>query len=120
MVLNAPDIDPATFGDAVFWAALALVLVTQFGIFGLLRTRFDPQLSASFADHAFVTSAAGGPLCRPAGAFDLDWQIRILFIVIVGGAGTLEGPLIGTAIYFLKQLAEALITHIFGFHNISY
>lgn len=56
----------------------------------------------------------------PAGAFDLDWQIRILFIVIVGGAGTLEGPLIGTAIYFLKQLAEALITHIFGFHNISY
>jgi branched-chain amino acid transport system permease protein len=41
----------------------------------------------------------------PSGGFDIDWQIKILFIVIVGGAGTLEGPVLGTLIYFaLREL----------------
>jgi branched-chain amino acid transport system permease protein len=136
MVLNAPDIDPATFGDAVFWAALALVLVTQFAVFGLLRTRFGLGLMAirdnetaaasvgiapgrsrviAFVASAVICAVAGAIYylsvlyVDPAGAFDIDWQIRILFIVIVGGAGTLEGPLIGTAIYFL--LREFLQDH---------
>jgi branched-chain amino acid transport system permease protein len=134
IVLNAPGIDPSTFGDTVFWAALALVLATHFSIFGLLRTRFGLGLmairdnetaaasvgiapgrskTAAFVASAVICGLAGAIYYMsvlyvdPAGAFDIDWQIRILFIVIVGGVGTLEGPLIGTAIYFgLRELLQ--------------
>ena len=134
VVLNAPDIDPSTFGDTVFWAALALVLATHFSIFGLLRTRFGLGLMAirdnetaaasvgiapgrskmvAFVASAVICGLAGAIYYMsvlyvdPTGAFDIDWQIRILFIVIVGGVGTLEGPLIGTVIYFgLRELLQ--------------
>jgi branched-chain amino acid transport system permease protein len=134
VVLNAPDIDPSTFGDTVFWAALALVLATHFSIFGLLRTRFGLGLMAirdnetaaasvgiapdrskmvAFVASAVICGLAGAIYYMsvlyvdPAGAFDIDWQIRILFIVIVGGVGTLEGPLVGAVIYFaLRELLQ--------------
>jgi branched-chain amino acid transport system permease protein len=134
VVLNAPDIDPTTFGDTVFWAALALVLATHFSIFGLLRTRFGLGLMAirdnetaaasvgiapdrskmvAFVASAVICGLAGAIYFMsvlyvdPAGAFDIDWQIRILFIVIVGGVGTLEGPLVGAVIYFaLRELLQ--------------
>jgi branched-chain amino acid transport system permease protein len=134
VVLNAPDIDPSTFGDTMFWAALALVLATHFSIFGLLRTRFGLGLMAirdnetaaasvgiapgrskmvAFVASAVICGLAGAIYYMsvlyvdPAGAFDIDWQIRILFIVIVGGVGTLEGPLVGAVIYFvLRELLQ--------------
>lgn len=130
LVLNVPDIDPASFGDTVFWAALGLVVVTQLAIFGLLRTRFGLGLMAirdnetaaasvgiapgrsrivAFVISAVICGLAGAIYYMsvlyvdPAGAFDIDWQIRILFIVIIGGAGTLEGPFIGALIYFVLR-----------------
>lgn len=36
----------------------------------------------------------------------LDWTIYVLFIVVIGGLGSLEGPIIGTIIFF--ALREAL------------
>jgi branched-chain amino acid transport system permease protein len=33
-------------------------------------------------------------------AFSVDWVVAMLFIVIIGGIGTLEGPIVGTLIYF--------------------
>ncbi len=134
LVLDAPDIDPSTFGDTVFWLALALVVLTQFVIFGLLRTRFGLGLMAirdnetaaasvgiapgqsriiAFVMSAVICAVAGAIYYMsvlyvdPTGAFDIDWQIRILFIVIVGGVGTLEGPLVGTLVYFvLRELLQ--------------
>ena len=32
--------------------------------------------------------------------FDLNWVVAMIFIVIIGGIGTLEGPIIGTVIYY--------------------
>jgi len=132
IVLNPSSINPSTFANDVFWLALGLALVTQLGVFALLRRRTGLALAAVrdneagaasvgiAVEHnqlvAFLTSAAicgtaGGIYylsvlyVDPAGAFDIDWQIRILFIVIVGGVGTLEGPIIGTLIYFgLREL----------------
>jgi branched-chain amino acid transport system permease protein len=37
---------------------------------------------------------------EPGAAFDVNWAVVMLFIVIIGGIGTIEGPIIGTAIYF--------------------
>jgi branched-chain amino acid transport system permease protein len=39
----------------------------------------------------------------PDAAFSIEWSALIIFIVIIGGVGTIEGPLIGTIIYFLLR-----------------
>jgi branched-chain amino acid transport system permease protein len=132
LVLNPASIDATNFTATMFWLALALALGTQAGIFLLLRSGVGLALMAIRDNEAgaasvgiaiarnqlvaFLLSAAicgvGGGLyylsvlyISPSGAFDIDWQIRILFIVIVGGIGTLEGPIIGTLIYFgLREL----------------
>jgi branched-chain amino acid transport system permease protein len=40
----------------------------------------------------------------PDAAFSVtDWTAYVLFIVIIGGIGTIEGPIIGVIIFFLLQ-----------------
>jgi len=39
----------------------------------------------------------------PDAAFSIEWSALIIFIVIIGGVGTIEGPLIGTLIYFVLR-----------------
>ena len=37
----------------------------------------------------------------PAAAFSVtDWSADVIFIVIIGGIGSLEGPIIGTLVFF--------------------
>jgi branched-chain amino acid transport system permease protein len=36
----------------------------------------------------------------PNAAFDPNWVVASVFIVVIGGIGTLEGPIIGTALFF--------------------
>ena len=33
----------------------------------------------------------------------LDWTAYVIFIVVIGGIGTIEGPVIGTIIFYLMQ-----------------
>jgi branched-chain amino acid transport system permease protein len=35
--------------------------------------------------------------------FSVDWSARMIFISLIGGLGTIEGPILGTAIYFVIQ-----------------
>ena len=130
LVLDPATVDPATLSITVFWLAAALAFGTLAGMFWLLRSRLGLALMAirdneqgaagvgiatrhnrllAFVLSAAVCGIAGGIYylsvlyIDPVGAFDIDWQIRILFIVIVGGVGTLEGPIIGTVIYFVLR-----------------
>src|SRR5262249_6826719 len=59
---------------------------------------------------AFVVSAAGTGLAgavsfnatlyvAPGFAFDPNWVVAMMFIVLMGGIGTLEGPTLGTMTY---------------------
>lgn len=64
----------------------------------------------------FVISAAVMALCgivmyinqiyiTPKGAFSIDWTIAMVFICIIGGSGTIEGPVIGAFVYvYLNQI----------------
>lgn len=36
----------------------------------------------------------------PDAAFSLDWTTTMLFVVIIGGIGTVEGPIVGAIFYF--------------------
>lgn len=40
---------------------------------------------------------------RPDAAFSINWAAYVIFIVIIGGIGTLEGPIIGTIIFFFLR-----------------
>ncbi len=39
----------------------------------------------------------------PEAAFSVDWTIIMFFIVVIGGIGTIEGPIIGALVYFLLR-----------------
>jgi branched-chain amino acid transport system permease protein len=124
LVMDASTIDVDSFNDRLFAIALALAAATLIGMYALLRSRFGLALLAARDNEqgaasvgipvarnrlmAFLVSAAicglGGAVyylsilyVDPAGGFDLDWQIRLLLIVIVG---TVEGPILGTILYF--------------------
>lgn len=36
----------------------------------------------------------------PGDAFDPNWVVTVLFICVIGGLGAIEGPIIGTVVYF--------------------
>ena len=40
---------------------------------------------------------------QPAAAFSVNWTGYLIFITVIGGIGTLEGPIIGTLIYFVLR-----------------
>ena len=45
---------------------------------------------------------------QPAAAFSINWTAYALFIVVIGGFGSIEGPIIGAVIYFalLQSLSQ--------------
>jgi branched-chain amino acid transport system permease protein len=71
------------------------------------RTRLLVYLIA-----AFGTGTTGALIylnllrISPDAAFSINWTAYTIFIVVIGGLGTLEGPIVGTLVFFL--LREAL------------
>jgi branched-chain amino acid transport system permease protein len=39
----------------------------------------------------------------PDAAFSIGWTASTIFIVVIGGLGTLEGPIVGTVVFFLLR-----------------
>jgi branched-chain amino acid transport system permease protein len=114
-----------------YWLALILVIGTFVLVYQLLRSRHGLALSAIGDTEAaaessgvdvfrtklviyVVTAIATGMVgaliflqkarVSPDGAFSLiDWTAYVIFIVVIGGIGTMEGPIIGVAIFYLLQ-----------------
>lgn len=59
---------------------------------------------------AAIAGAAGGAYymialqISPGSGFSMNWMAIVLFVVILGGIGTLEGPILGVAVYFLLRV----------------
>ena len=49
----------------------------------------------------------------PASFSIIDWTVYIIFIVVIGGIGSFEGPIIGTVVFFLirEYLSEIGVWH---------
>jgi branched-chain amino acid transport system permease protein len=125
--------DPAHRLKYTYWAALSAAAVTLVVLYALLRSRLGASLQAIRDDEEaaasvgvrvrlgkgvlFVLAAAG---CTAAGTIILAWQLsilpegpdsifgvnwsaRMIFMVLVGGLGTFEGPIIGAVVLFLLQ-----------------
>ncbi|WP_299368623.1 branched-chain amino acid ABC transporter permease [uncultured Tateyamaria sp.] len=114
-----------------YWISLVLALATIGGIYWLLRTRRGLALAAVrdnvdaarsvgvdaarmkwivFLTSAFGTGVTGALIylqkarISPDAAFSVtDWTAYVIFIVVIGGIGTIEGPIIGVLIFFALQ-----------------
>jgi branched-chain amino acid transport system permease protein len=116
--------------------AVAIGLVALAAVYGYLRSRqglglmairdsepaseslgidvFRTKL-AVYLIAAFGTGVTGALIylnllrISPDAAFSINWTAYTIFIVVIGGLGTLEGPIVGTLLFFF--LREALSDH---------
>jgi branched-chain amino acid transport system permease protein len=132
MIENTLGVRSAAARDILaYWLALILAIATIGGIYWLLRTRRGLALAAVrdnteaaksvgvdadrmkwvvFLASAFGTGLAGGLIymqkarISPDAAFSVtDWTAYVIFIVVIGGIGTIEGPIIGVLVFFALQ-----------------
>ena len=124
--------------NQIYYAALAMGIGSVVLVYILLRSKLGLGLMAMRDDEgasetlgvevfrsklycflvgAFVTGVTAGVLylyqifIQPYRAFGIDWTVRLVFIVIIGGIGTIEGPIIGAIIFvFLQQFFSEYIS----------
>ena len=75
--------------------------------------------TAPFLGLAGVMTALEKLRVAPSASFNItDWTIDVIFIVVIGGIGSLEGPIIGAIVFFvLRQYAcrlRRLVPHSAG------
>ena len=114
----------------LMWLCAAMLLVTVGGSYWLLRSRHGLALTAMRDNPVaaesqgvnvkrlrfliFVAAAMGTGLAgaiyymaqlriTPAAGFNPSWANVCIFIVMVGGVGTIEGVLVGALIYFVAD-----------------
>ena len=122
---------PARATSSPIGSALALMAGTLAFVYLLLRSRHGLALAA-IRDHEAAAAGLGVDICRtklaiyvviaamtgmvgaliylqkarisPDAAFSvLDWTAYVIFIVVIGGIGTIEGPMVGAVIFYLMQ-----------------
>lgn len=42
---------------------------------------------------------------QPTAAFSVDWTAKLIFIVVIGGLGRIEGPILGAIVFYVLQQA---------------
>jgi branched-chain amino acid transport system permease protein len=122
---------PAARDVLTYWTALAIAAGSALAIYLVLRSRRGLALAA-IRDHAAAAQSVGVDIFRtklwiyvfaaagtgmvgaliylqkarisPDAAFSvLDWTAYVIFIVVIGGIGTFEGPIIGVMVFYLMQ-----------------
>jgi branched-chain amino acid transport system permease protein len=115
---------------AVYYAALVIGILALAIVYTVLRSNLGLALMAirdddigsqavgvnifrckltCFLVSAIVTGVTAGILylntifIQPFEAFGIGWTVKLLFIVIIGGIGTIEGPIVGAIIFVLLQ-----------------
>jgi branched-chain amino acid transport system permease protein len=132
---NLPDVE--AFQAISFWVACTIGLGALVGVHALMRSRLglalltvrDNELAASSIGvdvwwvrfPAFVVSGFGCALAgaayfmgamfvAPDSAFDINWVVMMMFATLIGGIGTLEGPVIGVLVWFaLRELLTTVV-----------
>ena len=122
--------DPKLLTAYTYWAGLAVTVVAMVAIYLLLRGRLGLVLTAIRDDEVAARSsgarvglarmlvfvvagagcgAAGGLLAisqlqvQPGAVFSIQWTAEMAFVTIIGGLGTIEGPILGTVVYIVLQ-----------------
>jgi branched-chain amino acid transport system permease protein len=123
-------LNPTLLVAYTYWIALAVAVAALAAVYLMLRGRLGLVLTAVRDDEVgarsvgarvsaarrlvFIVAAAGcgaaGALLaisqlnvQPTSAFSVQWSAEMIFVTIIGGIGTIEGPIIGTAVFFVLQ-----------------
>ncbi len=132
----------STRESVIYWIFLALAVAVIGVIVILLRTRYGLALQAIRDNETaaksngidvnraravvFVVAAAATAIVgsmiflqklsiTPFSAFSInDWTVNMIFITVIGGVGRVEGPILGTVIYFVLRefLADLASTYL--------
>lgn len=128
--LSVTGIDPTRRLFVTFWIALAVGVGSVAIVYVLLRSRLGLALRAA-RDREMAARSLGVDVTRtkvlvyvlasamcgltggviylsllrlqPAATFSVNWTAFMIFAVVIGGIGTITGPIIGTLVYFLLQ-----------------
>ncbi|HEY2640304.1 MAG TPA: branched-chain amino acid ABC transporter permease [Streptosporangiaceae bacterium] len=130
IALQGLNLSPKLLNADTYWATLAVTVVVLAAVYALLRSRLGLALTAIRDDETgarsvgarvssvrmlvFVVAAAGcgaaGAIYAisqqfivPTAAFSVQFSAEMIFITIIGGIGTIEGPIIGTVVFFVLQ-----------------
>ncbi len=124
------NIGATLLGAYTYWAALAVAVLAIVAVYLLLRSRLGLVLTAvrdnevgarsigsrvTGAKRIVYMLAAGG--CAGAGAmiaisqlnvqpgnvFNVQWTAYMIFAVLIGGLGTIEGPIVGSIVFIVLQ-----------------
>jgi ABC-type branched-subunit amino acid transport system permease subunit len=122
--------NPTLLTAYTYWIGLAVTVLAMLAVYALLRGRLGLVLTAVRDDEVAARSsgarvglarllvflvagigcgAAGGVLAisqlqvQPSAVFSVQWTAEMAFATIIGGLGTIEGPIIGTAVYMVLQ-----------------
>ena len=123
-------ISPTLLVADTYWIGLAVSVLALGAMYLLLRGRLGLVLTAIRDDEVAARSsgarvgfarmlvfvvagigcgAAGGVYVisqlgvQPSAAFNVQWTAEMAFAVIIGGLGTIEGPILGTIVYMVLQ-----------------
>ncbi len=127
--------DLESFQAIGFWIAAAIGIGMPLAVRALMRSRLglalltvrDNELAARSIGVdvwrvrfvAFVVSGAGcglagaayylgGMFVTPDSAFDINWVVMMMFATLIGGIGTIAGPIVGVLVWY--ALRELLTT----------
>ena len=130
LIYSAAGLDRSLREHGSYFWAVGIGTGSVLGAWWLLRSRLGLALAAVRDDEvaargvgvsvrrvkllvwilaAFGCALAGAvynlPLLRvqPDAAFSVNWSAYMIFIVVIGGLGTIEGPIIGTVLFFTLQ-----------------
>jgi branched-chain amino acid transport system permease protein len=125
-----PNISATLLDAYIYWAALAVTVIVLALLYVVLRGRLGLVLTALRDDETgarsigarvsraqllvFVIAAAGcgaagalellsQPFVQPTSAFAVQWTAYMIFACLIGGIGTIEGPIVGTIVFFALQ-----------------
>ena len=129
-----PNLAPRSLQHLIYLATWAVALAVVTATYFLLRSRLglvlasirDNEVSARssgtkvtsarrlvFLIAAAGTGAAGAVLAlsqtylQTGNEFNLQWAAEMLFVSMIGGLGTIEGPILGCIIFFALQQSLA-------------
>ena len=139
-ILSARPLTESTkyyYAAAVIVVAMVVVVIvlrSKLGL-GLFAIRDDDNASATcgvpqfrsklhcMMISSFVTGVCGGVYyltqvwVQPFAAFSINWTVAAVFIVIIGGIGTVAGPIIGGVIYVLLSQYLSSLSYQIGSLN---
>ncbi|HVY99067.1 MAG TPA: branched-chain amino acid ABC transporter permease [Dongiaceae bacterium] len=130
-LVRAIAVSPASRETILYYVALAIGGLAVLGVWLLLRSRWGLALTAIrdseaaaesigintrrvkffvYVLAAFMTGLTGAFVflqklrITPEAAFSVnDWTAFVIFIVVIGGIGTIEGPIVGVTVFFVLR-----------------